>query len=120
MKKMRFLLLAAAVTGLLMVSCEKDPLEERMQRDEMIIDNDLSRLSRRVEIIEGGRLMPVVPVDSEGTLKSLKSESLHPRYEIYLRAEVDPPVYEGKTLQASHIRIVGNNAFVTYNRQGPE
>jgi len=64
--------------------------------------------------------MPVVPVDSVGTLKGLKSESLHPRYEIYLRAEVDPPVYEGKTLQASHIRIVGNNAFVTYNRQGPE
>ena len=120
MKRIRFLIFAAAVSGLLIVSCEKDPLEERIERDEMIIDNDLSRLSRRVDIIEGGRLMPVIPVDQDGTLKSLKSESLHPRYEIYLRAEVDPPVYEGRTLQASHIKIIGNNAFVTYNRQGPE
>ena len=120
MKTMRLLILATAVFGLLIVSCEKDPLEERMQRDEMIIDNDLTRLSRRVAIVEGGRLMPVLPVDQARELKRLKSEVQQPRYEIYLRAEVDPPVHEGKTLQASHIKVVGNNAFVTYNRQGPE
>ncbi|MFO7923316.1 MAG: DUF4114 domain-containing protein [Bacteroidales bacterium] len=120
MKALRSLLMIFALFALILAACEKDPVEDRLKQEEMIIDNDLSSLSRRVGIIEGGRVMPILPVDHITDTKGLKSGTVQSRYEIYLRAEVDPPVYEGKTLQASHIKIVGNNAFVTYNRQGPE
>ena len=118
MARIRFLLLPALL--IFLASCEKDPIEDRFRQDIMIIDEDLSRLALRVGKIEGGRLMPIYPVDFDGTLKSQKCDTPPKRYEIYLRAEVAPPVYKGKTLQASHIKIVGNNAFVTYNTRGEE
>lgn len=120
MKTIRLLLLISGVFALLLAACEKDPIDERREQDQMIINNDLSSLSQRVNLIEGGRLMPVLPVEQVSQLKSIKSDEAPAKFQIYLRAEVDPPVHEGKTLQASHIKIVGNNAFVTYNRQGPE
>jgi hypothetical protein len=118
MKQMRFLLLALMFLPL--ASCEKDPIEDRLGQDIMIIEENLSRLGLRVSTIRGGQPMPVYPVDFNGAIKSLKSDTFSSKYQIYLRAEVDPPVYKGKTLQASHIKIVGNNAFVTYNTRGPE
>lgn len=119
MKKLIPILVMIPVMTLIFISCEKDPITERRLDQEMIINNDLSSLARRMHLIEGGRLIPIVPVDHKPAVGALKS-AVAPRYEIYLRAEVDPPSYEGKVLQASHIKIVGNNAFVTYNRQGEE
>ena len=120
MNRFRFLLIIAVVFAFIMAACEKEPLEERLQQDQMIINNNLSQLGQRVSIIDGGRLLPVIDVDGEESLKGLKQETVQSKYEIYLRAEVNPPSHEGKTLQASHIKIVGDNAWVTYNRQGPE
>ncbi len=120
MRTFRFFMTVFALFAFILAACEKDPIEERIGRDDMIINNDLSRLSRRVKIIEDGRVMPVLPVDHTATAGALKSAPVQTKYEIILRAEVAPPSYEGKTLQASHIRIVGNNAFVTYNYQGDE
>ena len=118
MARIRFLLLPALL--IFLASCEKDPIEDKLKQEIMIIEENPSTLGLRVSQIPGGRLMPIYPVDFDGTLKALKSESVPSKYEIYLRAEVDPPVHNGKTLQASHIKIVGNNAFVTYNTKGPE
>ena len=120
MARIRILPVILLISGLFLASCEKDPVEDRISQDVMIIDNDLSKLGRRVSIVEGGRLMQIQPVEFKGATKNLESSTAPARYEIYLRAEVDPPVYNGKTLQASHIKIVGNNAFVTYNTKGDE
>lgn len=120
MNNFRYLIPVLAATLLFVAACEKDPIDERMRQDEMIINNDLADLSKRVRVIEDGMLMPVYPVDFKGVATGLKSGQLPVHYEIYLRAEVDPPLSDGKTLQASHIKIVGNYAFVTYNYQGPE
>ncbi len=114
----RFLLIIAVI-GVFLASCEKDPIQDRLKQDEMIINNDLSELSQRTSTIQGGRLMQLHAIDSDPVVKSLKS--VQSKYEIYLRAEVEPPLgLDGKTLQASHIKIIGNNAFVTYNTKGPE
>ena len=119
MIKLRSIFLVVAVFAFIFTGCEKDPIEDRRLDEEMIINNDQGNLSGRMNLIEGGRLLPIMPVDHGPAVKSLKT-TVAPRYEIYLRAEVDPPSHEGKVLQASHIKIVGNNAFVTYNRQGEE
>lgn len=120
MNKARFSLITIAVFAFIMVSCEKDPVEEKLKQDHMIINNNLSKLSQRVNVIDGGQLMPVTDVYDAGYLKGLKSDTEKPKYEIYLRAEVDPPDHFDKTLQASHIRLSGNYAFVTYNLKGPD
>jgi hypothetical protein len=57
----------------------------------------------------------------QGNLKSTSAAppvDLSKNYVFKLRAEVAPPVYEGNTLQATHVKIVDNMAFVTYNTKG--
>ncbi len=67
-----------------------------------------------------------VPIVDKVTSSLLKSGSVFPEidltknYAFKLKAEVDPPVYGNKTLQATHVTIKDNYAFVTYNTRGPE
>jgi len=108
-----------AVFALAWTGCEKDP-ESSQKKERMIIENNLSKLSKRVSIPADDYVMPFYPVPSDTRLKSLKYTDVSSNYVIKLRAEVASPVFEGKRMQASHIRIIGNYAFVAYNRQGPE
>jgi hypothetical protein len=119
-EKFTSLLLITALAALVTSSCEKHPIEDRFNQDKMVINNDLAVLSKRVKINTDNNKMQILPVDFISTPKSLKSSHVATQYQIYLRAEVDAPLYEGKTLQASHIKIVGNYAYVTYNVRGPE
>ncbi len=122
-KKVSILLIAAGIIAVVFTACEKDPLEARKDKEGMIINNDLSRLSRRVQNASPDHVMPVYSIPaSPGDLKTknLMQKEVSSNYVLKLRAEVSPPTYEGKTLQASHIKIVGNYAYVTYNTQGDE
>ena len=117
----RILLLSGilALFTLAMTSCEKDP-ENSQKKDWMMIENSLSQLSKRVSIPAADWVMPLYPVPTDDRLKGLKYTDISSNYVIKLRAEVASPVFEGKRMQASHIKIAGNYAFVTYNRQGPD
>lgn len=117
----RILLLSGilALFALAMTSCEKDP-ENSQKKDWMMIENSLSQLSKRVSIPAADWVMPLYPVPTDDRLKGLKYTDISSNYVIKLRAEVASPVFEGKRMQASHIKIAGNYAFVTYNRQGPD
>ena len=117
MARIKFHLILLIASGIFMASCEKNPLDNLPDPSGMIINGNLLQLSQRVTTIEGGLLLPF---HGETGGAGLKSGTYHPKYQIYLRAEVDPPVYNGKALQASHIKITGDNAFVTYNTKGPE
>lgn len=119
MKKIGLLTLILAVFVLLWTSCEKDPGTSQ-EKDRMIVNNELSVLSKRVTIPATDWVMPLYPVPADERLKGVKYIDVSSNYVIKLRAEVAPPEFQGKKLQASHIKIVGNYAFVTYNRQGPE
>jgi hypothetical protein len=119
-EKFTRLLFITAFVAMIAPSCEKHPIEDRFNQDQMVINNDLTVLSKRVKISKDDNSMQILPVDFVSTAKSLKSSYPATQYQIYLRAEVDAPAYEGKTLQASHIKIVGNFAYITYNVRGPE
>jgi hypothetical protein len=45
---------------------------------------------------------------------------LSKNYAFKLRAQVSPPKVQGNYLQATHVKIVDDMAFVTYNTRGPE
>ena len=58
-----------------------------------------------------------VPIDTTlGTIASFGKRTA--KFKLKLRAEVIPPVSGGVTLQATHIAISGNYAYVSYNVRG--
>jgi len=58
-----------------------------------------------------------IPVDTTGLRKG-QSQSRAAAVTLKLRAEVSPPVSGGTTLQATHVALDGNYAYVSYNVQG--
>ena len=58
-----------------------------------------------------------IPVDTAG-LKKGQSPARVAAFSLRLRAQVSPPVSGGTTLQATHVAMDGNYAYVSYNVQG--
>lgn len=62
-----------------------------------------------------------IELDSlKGTLGKTTMVSVPQDFRLILRAEVNPPIYNGFTLRASHVTINDDMAYVTYNREGEE
>ncbi|MFP4367046.1 MAG: DUF4114 domain-containing protein [Bacteroidales bacterium] len=120
MKKLKLLTMVFTAFILFLGSCEKEPIDDKRQGDNMIVNDDLTLLRQRVNIAGDDNVMPIYPVTTSDKTKSLKSGGVSSNYILKLRAEVSAPEYLGNNLQASHIKIVGDYAYVTYNFQGPE
>jgi hypothetical protein len=109
-------------------SCQEEPLPDENPVDGYIEmgnlmisdtpDQLLERLTYRNEIV------PIVDTETSSARKSTQEDfpeiDLTKNYAFKLKAEVDPPVYEGNTLQATHVTIKDDYAFVTYNTRGSE
>lgn len=83
--------------------CQKDP--EVAKYD----DQPKSRLKVKNQVIR------VVPVSG---LKTFQAEELG--FIFTLVAEVDAPEVSGQTVQATHVAIEDNMAYVSYNMRGPQ
>jgi hypothetical protein len=103
-------------------SCKKDqnngtynPVDKK---GTVLVNNDAQSLNSRVKI--ANKVLPV----QDAEFSSTKGQGIPQKIDLTqnfvfkLRAEVDAPVYEGSTLQATHVRILDHYAFVTYNTQG--
>jgi len=113
-------LLGSALLLVIIVSgCKKDHGNSNLitKKGNMIINEDKEDLNHRVNVTN--QIMEVQSIYS-----ALKSEGIPPKvdltknYVFKLVAEVDPPVYEGNTIQATHVKIIDHFAFVTYNTRG--
>jgi len=114
----------AAIT---MFSCEKDPLptdqpgEGYVQNGNLFINENRADLAARITF--KNETVPIVDTEASSLRKGLAEFpeiDLTKNYAFKLKAEVDPPVYEGDTLQATHVTIKDDYAFVTYNTRGPK
>ena len=108
-------------------NCQKDnpPKDEENPdytiQDNLLINNNPAQLASRITY--KNEVVPIVETENSLALKSTSefpSIDLTKNYAFKLKAEVDPPVYEGNTLQATHVTIKDNYAFVTYNTRGPK
>ncbi len=108
-------------------SCQKDSLPTDNPEDDFIIKGNLlvnsnhARLAARIRYIN--EIVPIVDSEASSHLKSTDAFpeiDLTKNYAFKLMAEVDPPVYEDNTLQATHVTIKDDYAFVTYNTRGPK
>ncbi|NOU60565.1 DUF4114 domain-containing protein [Marinifilum caeruleilacunae] len=108
-------------------SCSDDNFKEPEKPQEndhaiqsVSITNNPSDLSSRVTY--SNELVVVKDIDT-GNTKSVKSDfDVDPtkNYAFKLRAQVDAPRVQGEYVQATHVKIVDDMAFVTYNTKGPE
>jgi hypothetical protein len=107
-------------------SCQEEPLPIEDPEDDFIeignllINNNRDQLATRVTY--RNEIVPIVGTETSPLLKStddFPEIDLTKNYAFKLKAEVDPPVYEDHTLQATHVTIHDDYAFVTYNTRGP-
>ncbi|WP_240732479.1 LVIVD repeat-containing protein [Flavobacterium alkalisoli] len=109
---MRFGALLGAV--LLMISCNNDDntINNNNVQEKIILNTDSSTLNNRIKFDNSGVLdinLPFAGKDNDPVAGSFPLE---------LVAEINPPVYQGLTLKATHVAINGNYAYVSYNMQG--
>lgn len=121
----RFLILPALI-ALLMAGCEKETTDELIPKDNsdrIIINNDVSELSERITY----HLDYVMSMNDENGFDNKKSfknstviddEDVIENYVLQLRAEVEPLMYNGFELRATHVKIRGIYAYVSYNVEG--
>ena len=83
----------------------------------MMICNDQNLLDKRISLTES----PITYTVGDTAKRTSKGSNVTSGASttINLIARLDPPVYEGEILQASHVKIVDHYAYVTYNTQGP-
>jgi hypothetical protein len=108
-------------------SCQKDsPQDDHpegfIQKGNLLVNSNQAQLDARVRY--ENEIVPIVGTETSSFLKSAEEDfpeiDLTKNYAFKLKAEVDPPVYEGNTLQATHVAIKDDYAFVTYNTRGPK
>ncbi|MPQ45461.1 DUF4114 domain-containing protein [Marinifilum sp. N1E240] len=112
----------------LVYSCSDDnfksPDKEKEKDNDIIknvsINNNSTELNARVNYSD--KLLKVVdlPIGSVKSTKEFPEIDLTKNYAFKLRAEVDAPMVKGEYVQATHVKIVENMAFVTYNTKGTE
>lgn len=121
------LLILVPIAALTLFSCEKDPIPEDqpgegyVQNGNLLINNNSAELAGRISY--KNVTVPIVDKENASLRKGLADFpkiDLTKNYAFKLKAEVDPPVYEGDTLQATHVAIKDDYAFVTYNTRGPK
>jgi hypothetical protein len=100
----------AALTFLAAVSCTNDDQDfQNDQENGPILSSDVKTLSQRIDFANSGVL------DLKSTTGKTTTAGDFP---LVLVAEVAPPVYNGKTLRATHVAVEGNYAYVSYNTEG--
>jgi hypothetical protein len=100
----------AALSFLAAVSCTNDDQDfQNDQENGPILSSDVKTLSQRIDFANSGVL----------DLKSITGKTITAGdFPLVLVAEVAPPVYNGKTLRATHVTVEGNYAYVSYNTEG--
>ena len=108
-------------------NCQKDPLpidnpeDDFIETGNLLINNNPAILAARITY--KNEIVPIVDTETSSFLKStddFPEIDLTKNYAFKLMAEVDPPVYGDNTLQATHVTIKDDYAFVTYNTRGPK
>ncbi|WP_421917843.1 DUF4114 domain-containing protein [Marinifilum sp.] len=122
----KYLLFLVFLTAVI-TSCSDDDFKESdkpQDKGDVIksvsITNNTSDLSSRVNY--SNELVIVNDINT-GKTKSLKTDfDIDPtkNYAFKLKAEVDAPKVAGEFVQATHVKIVDDMAFVSYNTKGSE
>lgn len=120
MKKCYTHLILLVVLGFAIISCEKDKSSnsDPVQVGNVLVNNNQEELNSRVSLSDNLLLVEDDDLTRTKSAKQTPAVDLTKNYVFRLKAEVDAPVYDGNTLQATHVKIYDKYAFVTYNTKG--
>lgn len=113
MKKNVYLLSFLAMS--LLIACDdNDNVNDGQSSNNITIISDQSALNQRLDLTNSG----VISIANE-SLTGKAAETVSTSFPLVQIAEVKPPVdANGRTLQASHITVNGNYAYVSYIMRG--
>ncbi len=123
MKHIRlFPLLLSLFLAVFLVNCAKDDgikdSIDPLDIDNLIINNDIMRLNSRIQFRN-----ELVPIDRNYIFPTKSDDDAVDytgNFAFKLKADVDAPVFQSKTLMATHVALKDNYAFVSYNFRGDE
>lgn len=114
MKKNVYLLSFLAMS--LLIGCDNndDNQNDNQSLNSITINSDQSSLNKRLDLTNSG----VISIEN-GSVTGKSAETANTTFPLVQIAEVKPPVdANGRTLQASHITVNGNYAYVSYIMRG--
>ena len=111
--KFKSLLGCMLLVAFTLTSCSNDDnTEAGNENEKIIINSDVQSLNKRIKFDNSGVLDVLTPLAGKKTTAQATTMPM------VLVAEVNPPVYGGKTLKATHVAINGDYAYVSYNTEG--
>lgn len=114
MKKNVYLLSFLAMSLLIGCDDNNDNKNDGQSSNNITITSDQSTLNKRLDLTNSG----VISIEN-GTLTGKSAETTNTSFPLVQIAEVKPPVDAiGRTLQASHVTVNGNYAYVSYIMRG--
>ena len=114
MKKNVYLLSFLAMSLLIGCDDNNDNKNDGQSSNNITITSDQSTLNQRLDLTNSG----VISIEN-GALAGKSAETTNTSFPLVQIAEVKPPVdANGRTLQASHITVNGNYAYVSYITRG--
>ncbi|MFC0777381.1 hypothetical protein [Flavobacterium sp. HJSW_4] len=114
MKKNVYLLSFLAMSLLIGCDDNNDNKNDGQSSNNITITSDQSTLNQRLDLTNSG----VISIEN-GSLTGKAAETASTSFPLVQIAEVKPPVdANGRTLQASHVTVNGNYAYVSYIMRG--
>jgi hypothetical protein len=115
MKKTVYLFSFLAISFFISCDNNDDTSKDNQSKENNIeINNDLTSLNNRLDLTNSG----VITISNNSTSKSLNSNQSSDLPLVQI-AEVNPPTdSNGRTLQANHVAVNGNYAYVAYTMRG--
>ena len=114
MKKNVYLLSFLAMSLLIGCDDNNDNKNDGQSSNNITITSDQSTLNQRLDLTNSG----VISIEN-GSLAGKSAETTNTSFPLVQIAEVKPPVdANGRTLQASHVTVNGNYAYVSYIMRG--
>jgi hypothetical protein len=120
---MKKLIIVVTVVVLLGAGCKKIAEQSPMTSSydiiskNMLVSNNLNALNERISTDDNSQIYMFGDA-AKGTMKGSKGTATS-SLTIKLISHLASPEYNGEVLQASHVRVVGDYAYLTYNSQGP-
>ncbi len=102
------------VLAVLLQACQSDHVNDSATNAvaKVVLNSDSNLLANRMDLEKSGVIMLTT------SKLTSKSSSGADNFPMSLLAEVKPPVYEGKTLTATHVDVKDNYVYVAYSTQG--
>lgn len=100
----------------LLIGCDNndDNQNDNQSLNSITINSDQSSLNKRLDLTNSG----VISIEN-GSVTGKSAETANTTFPLVQIAEVKPPVdANGRTLQASHVTVNGNYAYVSYIMRG--